>query len=361
MTANTALQLWGITIASPRTIVGAAKRAEQAGMAGLVVTDSQNLAGEVYVALAAAAVATDRLRLGTGVTNPVTRHPAVTAASIAAVQQLSDGRAYLGIGRGDSALAHLGRAPASVSSLERYVVALQAYLRGEAIPFDDLDFHERLAPPVETLGLADTPGASRITWLRDIPKVPIEVVATGPKVIALAALHADRVLLAVGADPERLTWAIELARSTRRAAGLDPDAISFGAYVNVLAHRDLPTARRLAAGGLATFARFSVMHGTATGPQDDESRTVLHRLHQSYDMMHHTRADSGQAAVLPDEFIDRYGIVGPPELCVEKLQAIHALGIDKVITVGATAGVSATDIAEVGRLFAAEVVPAFAV
>ncbi len=351
------MELWSIVSASPRHIVRFAENCERSGLSGIVVTDSQNLAGDCYVALAAASAVTQRLGLGTGVTNPVTRHPAVTAAAIAAIQQISNGRAILGIGRGDSALAHLGRGPVSVDVLTRYLRVLQTYLRGEAVTFADLEFHERLAPPVEELGLADSPKNSRLVWLGDTPKVPLEVAATGPKVIATAALYADRVLLAVGADLDRLRWGIDIARSARVAAGLDPDGIRFGCYANIVAHPDRSVARRLIAGGLATFARFSVMHGTATGPQSSESRSALETLHSRYDMLHHTRADADQAAVLNDDFIDRYGVVGPAHECVAKLREIEALGIDKVIAVGATSGVNAKDSQQAKQIFVEEVVP----
>src|SRR5205823_9520220 len=93
---------------------------------GLAVVDSQNLAGDPWVGLALAAHETERLRLGTAVTNPVTRHPAVTAAAAVTLQVASAGRFFLGIGRGDSALAHLGRAPASVATFDRYLAVLRS-------------------------------------------------------------------------------------------------------------------------------------------------------------------------------------------------------------------------------------------
>ena len=62
-------------------------------------------------AMALGARVTDRLRFMTGVTNPATRHPAALATAIATVQEVSGGRAILGIGRGDTALFHLGRQP----------------------------------------------------------------------------------------------------------------------------------------------------------------------------------------------------------------------------------------------------------
>ena len=214
-----ALELWTLGVADARTAGAQAQRAERAGFDGFAVVDSQNLSGDAYVALALAARETERIQLGTGVTNPATRHAAATASAIASVHAISGGRAVLGIGRGDSALAHLGRAPARVAVLERYLAELQAYLRGEALPFERVSFDERAAPPVASLGLADAPKASKLHSLpRDLAKVPVEVACTGPRVISAAARHADGVLLAVGADPARIAWGIAQTRDAARAA-----------------------------------------------------------------------------------------------------------------------------------------------
>src|SRR5215831_10843039 len=179
-----------------RSIGRFAERLERDGFDGVAVVDSQNLSGDPYVALALAATATTRLGLATGVTNSVTRHAAATATAITSVNRVSNGRAVLGIGRGDSALAHLGRAPARLAQFERYLEQVQAYLRGEAVSFDDIDIPLDVAPPLSGLHLHDAPSASRIAWIADGPKVPVEVAASGPKVIALAALHGERVMFA---------------------------------------------------------------------------------------------------------------------------------------------------------------------
>src|ERR1019366_10271360 len=102
------------------------------------------------------------------------------------------------IGRGDSALAHLGRAPARLGSFERYLRQLQAYLKGESVAFEDIDIPASIAPPMSELELVDAPPDSRINWLAaSETKVPVEVAASGPRVIAIAALHADRVMFAL--------------------------------------------------------------------------------------------------------------------------------------------------------------------
>jgi 5,10-methylenetetrahydromethanopterin reductase len=344
-------EIWTTGIAWPGVVERAAARAEAAGFDGLAVVDSQNLAGDPWVGLALAARETERVHLGTAVTNPVTRHPAVTAAAAVTLQVASSGRFVLGIGRGDSALAHLGRAPASVATFERYLAVLQTYLRGDDIAFGDLGFHEGVAPPVESLGLANAPATSRLHFLPPgLPTVPVEVAATGPRVLAVAARHADRVLLALGADPERVLWGIE----TVRAAG----GSSVGAFVNVVAHPDIAVARELASGGVATFARFSVMHGTVSGPAEPDERDTYTAVHDAYDMTRHTQVGSPQAGTLTHEFIDRFGIVGTPDACTRRLVELVDLGLDKLIVTGPTLGADPGEARAALERFAAEVLPA---
>ena len=187
--------------------------------------------------------------------------------------------------------------------------------------------------------------------------MPIEVAASGPRVIAIAALHADRIMFALGADEERVAWGIALARETRRKAGLDPDGIAFGAYVNCGCSLDVDKARDLVKGGLTTFARFSVMHGKASGPVSEADRAVLHDLRDNYDMKAHTRGDSRQAGVLTPAFIDRFAIAGTPDQCIARLRGLAALGLDKVAMTGSLRGVSEGDAAVSKALLETEVLP----
>ncbi len=195
------------------------------------------------------------------------------------------------------------------------------------------------ALPVDDLELADHPADSRIRWFdARLPKVPLEIAATGPKVIALAGRVADRVLFTLGAVPERLAWGIRVAKEACEEAGGDPGRLAFGAYVNMVCHPDRATARALVRGGLTTFARFSVMHGKVAGPADEATRQVLAKLHDGYDMRRHTRADSVQATLMNDEFVDAFAIAGPPDHCLGRLAELEALGVQKVIVSGPTAG-----------------------
>ena len=326
-----------------------AVRAEEVGYDGIVYVDSQNLVGDCYIAMALAAQATSTIKLGTGVTNSFTRHPAVTASAIATVQVVSGGRAYLGIGRGDSALAHLGRAPHPVAAFEDYLVRLQGYLRGEEVPFET-------GGDIDSLGLADYSGSSRIVWTAAAePKVPVDVAATGPRVIAAAARHADRVSLNVGADVERIRWGIEVARNAREKAGLSPE-IPISAYLPLAVHDDPEEAMRIGAGQVSLFARFSAMYGNVVGPAQKDQREVLQNIYSAYDMQQHGRRHGPQEAAVTDEFARSFGIFGPPTHCADRLSELIELGVDRFVLRGTPLDLANPDSSAAER-FIQEVVP----
>ena len=332
------LELDLLTFPQPGITGAVAHMFESAGWDGLYMADTQNLAPDVHVSLALAAAATERMVLATGVTNPVTRHPAVTASAIAAVHAASGGRAVLGIGRGDSSLGYLGRKPASVADFETYLRRLRGFLHGDEVDLGD--------------------ATSRNMWIAnsDLPPVPIDIAATGPKVTAIAARLADRVTFAVGADPVRLRDSIELVRKEREAAGLDPSSISVGAYINAVAHPDIGFAREIARGSTATFAHFSGMGGAPT--KDGPDATIFEALGSDYDMAGHAAAGSAHAAALPDDFIDRFAVAGPSEYCVARLSELIEAGAERLVLVPGSRDADRDElVASMARL-AAEVLPA---
>ncbi len=354
-------QFWTVRLALPGTIATAARRSEDEGWHGLALGDSQNIAADPFIELALAGAATTTLGLATSVTNPVTRHPAAMATAIATVQAESAGRAVLGIGRGDSALAHLGRAPAPVAVFERYVEHLQAYLRGDEVPFDQLGGDQAVAASADTLELAGSPTTSALHWLpAERTKVPVDVMASGPRVIEVAARLADRITFTVGTDPARLRWALDIARRARSSAGLTFTDDALGVFLPIVVHDDRATARQLASGAVASIARFSVMHGTVSGPASDGQRQSLEAVRTSYDMNRHFRDGSPQAAALTDEVTDAFGIAGPAGYCIDRLAELLDLGIRRiVVSPGAAATGSTRDELRNSRhRLVSEVIPA---
>jgi 5,10-methylenetetrahydromethanopterin reductase len=289
-----------------------ARTVEQLGFASLVFADTQCLTPEVWSQLMLVSQATERLEIGTGVTNPVSRDPAVTASAALGLQVASGGRVVIGIGRGDSSMAKIGRRPAPPADFDVYLERLRGYLAGREI---DRDGHP-----------------SRIEWLDgcEVPPVPIEVAATGPKVTAIAARRADRVCFAVGADPERVASSLASARSAAEAAGRDPDSLQYGAYVNCVVNPDREVAREAIRGGLAVFAHFSGFQGMDLEALPEPARDAARKLRTGYDMANHASSSGAHAQALDAEFIHRFGIAGPLEEAIERFEALAETGIDYV-------------------------------
>ncbi len=112
---SAAMELWMHAFALPGRVADAARQAEEWGFTGLLVADSQNLTADVWVELALAGAVTSTLALGPGVTNPITRHIAVTASAAATLHDRDrrPGHARLRPGRlgaqPDRAQAPVGR------------------------------------------------------------------------------------------------------------------------------------------------------------------------------------------------------------------------------------------------------------
>ena len=334
------VELWSARLPETSTVVKQAVRAEQEGWDGITFTDSQNLIGDPFVAVAIAAAATDRLRFATAVTNAFTRHPALLANVAATVQEASGGRFVLGIGRGDTALFHLGRKPMPVDRFATLTSQVQTYLAGGTVDCDG--FASRL------------PFLDRMTQ----PKVPLDVACSGPRMLRFAGSLAERVTLAVGADPDRVAWARDITRGAAVDAGRDPDDVSLGAYVNLGCHPDADSGRALIVGAVAAFAHFSAMPGSTGAGLTDGDKEIVAEIGRRYDSHEHLSNQAAHTAALEPGFVDRFAVVGPPQRCVERLLGLVELGIGRFVLTGPSFGADRDAARLSRRLVLDEVLPA---
>ena len=347
------IEFWRAGGGSESTNPEAAPAVEAEGWDGQMFMDSQSLGREPYVLMGAWAMRTERLKLGTGVTNPLTRHPAVTAAGAASVHAISGGRAVLGIGRGDSALAYLGYAPVRLPQFERALNNIQTLLSGGEISFGG---HDMLgdAPTLDSLALGHRPSGTQLKWLPpELPKVPLDVAATGPKVIEMSVALAERVTFSVGAMPERLDWAMDIAR------GVGRDGVSYGAQIIVVCDTDLDKAMEWAKSAVAPLARFQVMQGNAAGPTGGSDDANFSAVGESYDMTKHGKVHETEKLVgtsFTPDFVKRFAVVGPPDHCIERLLELVRCGMERFVVVGP--GFYDEPRGNRGGLFASEVMPA---
>ena len=344
MTAGRRTELGIVMEASPGYTARLAVEIEAMGFDYLLCPDTQNLAPDPYGQLSLASASTERLRLGTGVTNPITRDAAVTATALMTLQQQSGGRAISVIGRGDSSAAHIGVKNATTLQLRTYVERLSAYMSGETIQRGEKE--------------------SALRWLKgeDIAPVPIDIACTGPKTIQMAVEAGDRISFAVGSAPERIEWAVDTATEHLRKIGRDRASLSIGAFVNLVCDEDEQRAigiGRMIAGMVAHFA------GMKNAPVDHlppQLKDLAIHMQNQYDMDKHAQEEAKHATEVTDEFVDWFSICGSPEKCQSRLQAIIDHGLDHIYLLGGSPvahphGERQAGMIQQTQLFAAEVLP----
>ncbi|MBV1918323.1 MAG: LLM class flavin-dependent oxidoreductase [Sphingomonadaceae bacterium] len=354
------LEIWRAGGANSGATPEFARATEAEGWDGQMFMDSQCLSADPYAQMGVWACSTERMKLSTGVTNPFTRNLAVTAAGAATIQSISGGRAVLGIGRGDSALAYLGHGPVGSRRFEEAINQLQTLLSGAEIPFDEFGVSGN-APSSDELSLGGRPEAVRLNWLPEgMAKVPLDVAATGPRVIAMGALAAERLTFSVGAEPERMEWAIGVARAARQTRGLGDEGISFGAQLVVVCNSDEDKAMEIAMQIAPPLARFQVIEGKQVGPQGEEAAKNLDAVKSGYDMTRHSdiaTKEKIKGGGLSPEFVRNFAVVGNPERVIERLLELRRMGLDRFVVVGP--GLYPSDWSDKDRdLFTREVMPA---
>jgi 5,10-methylenetetrahydromethanopterin reductase len=272
------------------------------------VIDSQLAMKDAYAGLAVAAMGTERIGLGTGVTNAVTRHPTVTANAIAAIAEISGGRAFLGLGAGDSALYGVGLKPQKVAEVEEAINFFRAVLRGEE---GELGGRRYRLPHVAST-------------------VPIYLAVSQERMCDLAGRLADGAIVMGPAQPDmvrrQVGW-IEngLTSANRSHANFEV------AFVATMSATGPPAAaldevRSWASTQSRLLAHFKELPDSLR-PFGDEIR----RSAESYDYSEHLSTRARHSAAISDDLTRALAIVGTPDECAERLRALRATGIDAFI------------------------------
>lgn len=283
--------------------------AEDLGFANAWIGDSQNIWRDTYVILAAAALQTRRIGIGTGVTNPVTRHVSVTASAWASVAELAPGRTAFVIGTGDSSLRTMGGKPCSVGELEARVGELRALLHGAQIASVDGGAPYRLLyPPSE--------------------RIPIYVAAASPRSLRAAGRVGDGVLACVGVDAALVSAALEHVAHGAREASRDIADIRVLLWTAVAIDDDGIAARDL----VRSFTA-SVVIPRVVGVLEDQEMDAVRRIRQRYAYVAHMRTDAEHRALVPDSLVRRYAIAGTAEECRAQLDAVLEYPVDQIAVV----------------------------
>ncbi|MGA5279411.1 TIGR03842 family LLM class F420-dependent oxidoreductase [Streptomyces griseoincarnatus] len=291
-------------------VISLMKRAERNGFTHGWTFDSAVLWQEPFVIYSQILANTTTLKVGPMVTNPGTRTWEVTASTFATLNDMFGNRTVCGIGRGDSAMRVAGRRPNTLARLGDAIEVIRDLAEGREAEVDG----QRM----------------RLPWVRD-GRLPVWMAAYGPKALALTGREADGFILQL-ADPFLTEWMVKAVRNAAAEAGRDPDSVTICVAAPAYVGDDLAHAREQCRwfGGMVGnhVADLVSRYGEHSGVVP-EALTEYIKGREGYDYSHHGRAGNPSTDFVPDEIVDRFCLLGPPEAHIEKLRALRDLGVDQ--------------------------------
>jgi probable F420-dependent oxidoreductase len=313
--------------------------AERHGFGYAWTYDSHVLWQESIPMLAIAGRETTKIKLGHFVTNPATRDPTVLASAYATLHDLSNGRMVMGVGRGDSAVRYIGRQPMKVAEFEKALAMVKEFMNGREVNWNDKDL--------------------ALKWVRpELSQIPMYVAGYGPKALGVAGRVGDGVIIQL-ADPEIITWIMDVARKAAEEAGRDPSQLKciVGAPSHVT--DDLADAReqvRWFPAMVSNHVMDLIERYGADGSTVPKALTDYVQARKFYDYNEHSRVGAKHGEFVTDEICDRFCVLGTPDQIKTKLKELEGVGVDQFNVYLMTHGQE-----ETLKAYGDEIIPSFAV
>lgn len=289
-------------------IVSHSKLAENVGVDYIWVTDHYNNRN-VYATLTAIAYNTSRIKLGPGITNPYVINPCWTAAAISTIDEISNGRAILGIGAGDRiTLESIGvKWEKPLTTVKESVHIIRKLLDGERVTYDGSAFK--------------VSGAK--LYFKPVSRVPIYIGAQAPKMLRLSAKIADGVLINAS-HPIDFEHALQHVKAGLKEREVKTEKFDVVAYVAMSIDRD----EKKAIDAVKIVVAFIV----GGAPQ-----TVLERHNVDVNVTSEIskaigKGDFGKAMSLVDNnMIESFSITGTPDQVLEKIRNLFNIGVTQIV------------------------------
>jgi 5,10-methylenetetrahydromethanopterin reductase len=289
-------------------LVEYAKLSEEAKIDYVWVTDHYNNRN-VYATLTAMAYATNNIKLGTGVTNPYVINPCWTASAIATIDEVSKGRAVLGIGAGDKiTLESIGvewKEP--LTTINEAVYIMKKLLNGERVTFNGKIYN------IKNAKLNYKPSR----------KIPIYIGAQGPKMLALAGSLVDGVLINAS-HPIDFEYAIKYIKESLEKREEKIDFFDIVAYTSLSIDENEEKAKEA--------AKIVVAFIVGGSPQTilERHNIDISKASEISDAI--SKGNFGKALSLVDEkMLNEFAIVGTPKQVMEKFDSLRKIGVTQIV------------------------------
>src|SRR5215217_334952 len=319
-------------------LVEVLQNGEQSGFEYGWTYDSHILWQESYALLPIAATQTEKIKLGHCVTNPGIRDPTITASWYATLHDVSDGRAVMGIGRGDSSRRVVGLKPVKVDEFERRLVMIKDLMNGRQVDWNEKELE--------------------LAWVRkELPPIPMHVAGYGPRALGVAGRVGDGVIIQL-ADPQIIQWIMETARKAAEEEGRDPEALECIVCAPSHVTGDLAEAREQVRWFPAMVSNHVMDLIERYGADSDEIPAAITdyvKAREFYHYKEHSRVGAKHGEFVTDEICDRFCVLGTPEQATEKLKELELIGVDEFNVYLMTEGQEQTL-----EIYGGEIIPQFA-
>lgn len=313
-------------------IIYYAIQAERCGFTNLWITDHFNNRN-VYVTLTAAAIYTNKITFGPGVTNPYLVNPVFTAQAIATLNEQAPGRVVLGMGAGDkTTLESVGvEMQKPLTAVQEAVEIFRKIVGGEGVVYEG-----------EVFKVA---GAKFL--FKPKGRIPVYVGAQGPKMLELAGKIGDGVLINA-CHPKDVEYAVNSVKAGISQAGKKLDEVDVAAYTSFSVHEDLKK---------ATKAAVPVVSFIVAG-----SPSLLLERHgidikKAQEIREALKANDWARAfgAVTSEMIAAFSVCGTPEMCIERIALLLKSGISQFV-VGSPIG---SNVREAINIISEKIIPHF--
>jgi 5,10-methylenetetrahydromethanopterin reductase len=293
------------------------KMAEDYGAEAIGTYDSAFIGDDAYVRSAQMALASTRARIGLRPTNPLTREPQVMASFLATLDSITDGRAFMDIASGDSAVLNIGYKIASRARIEDYVQCVRALIAtGEAT------YQKR---------------PQRVRWTSRVvrPRIPISICAEGPKMLHLGGRIGDGVIAGTGLLPEVIEDTVARIGAGARAEGRQPSEVDVWFTTRTSLHEDNDTAIKNVKASVSSILNHS-MRSTLEGKLVAENlKPQLQQYVDGYVLYEHVVSEGTNPRRmdelgLTDYALRRFALAGNPEAWIARIEELASAGATKL-------------------------------
>lgn len=298
----------GVSPREPLRNVGdIARAADDGGFEAMWLIDFQLGMKDVYAAMNIAAMNSDNLHIGPGVTNLLTRHPTVTANAMTALDELCDGKAMLGLGAGWSAVLGAGGRPSKLGDIRDSLPTFRGLFSGDPLQLDGVEINLATARR----------------------QIPLYLAVSQPGMLRLSGESCDGAILMGAADPAFCQWQLDYIHQGLEDAGRARSELLVDLVVTMSIDDDeeaaLADVRAWATSQAATF------HPWRTMPETYERfRPEFERAADAYHLVDHLSLHADHKSIVSDDFVRSVAIAGPLDTCLDRVRELTKLDVDRI-------------------------------